>query len=204
MGDAFVPVVVAAVYASIIAAMALILRQRFADVTALRSAGAKYIVLALVGWGVAYAVVWLAHVALNQVLGPWSATSALLGAIGADDGRLAPAGPALRAIILVRACALAPLAEELLFRGVLFTWLRRRLSAPWTVVLTAIGFAVIHGYPALLLLGFAGGVAAGWVRERSASVMPTIVAHVVHNILLVTFSYATTGWTARLPVWPHG
>jgi CAAX protease family protein len=203
MGRALVPVVVAAVYASVIAAAALILRRRFGAAAALRPAAAKYVLLALAGWGLTYAVVWLAHLALKPVLGSWSATLDLLAAIGADDGRLAQSGPLLRAIILIRACALAPLAEELLFRGFLFTWLRRRLSAWWTIAITAALFALIHGYPPLVLLGFVGGVAAGWVRERSESVVPTVVAHVVHNILMVVFSYVATGWTARLPPWPH-
>jgi Type II CAAX prenyl endopeptidase Rce1-like len=46
-----------------------------------------------------------------------------------DDGRLANASLGVAAIILVRACFLAPITEELLFRGVLFAWLRQRLSA---------------------------------------------------------------------------
>lgn len=68
------------------------------------------------------------------------------GAVGHRGGRR----PTTRrltspdALILLRACLLAPVAEELLFRGALFTWLRRRLVASWTIALTAIGFAVIH------------------------------------------------------------
>ena len=78
MGSALVPVVVAAVYASVIAAAALILRRRFGAAAAWRPAPAKYVLLAFAGWGLAYAVVWLAHFALRPVLGSWSATLNLL------------------------------------------------------------------------------------------------------------------------------
>jgi membrane protease YdiL (CAAX protease family) len=70
--------------------------------------------------------------------------------------------------------------------------------------MTAAAFAVIHGYPPLILLAFVLGLASGWVRERSGSVVPTLVLHVFHNIAMVAFSYATTGWAARLPAWGHG
>jgi membrane protease YdiL (CAAX protease family) len=58
---------------------------------------------------------------------------------------------------------------------------------------------MIHGFLPLMLLAFMLGVAAGIIRERSGSTIPTIVVHVVHNILMVAFSYATTGWSARFP-----
>jgi membrane protease YdiL (CAAX protease family) len=53
---------------------------------------------------------------------------------------------------------LAPLGEELLFRGALFTWLRRRLSSGATVALTAAVFAAIHGFPVILPLAFSAWV----------------------------------------------
>ena len=109
---------------------------------------------------------------------------------------------ASRRLFCCARCVLAPLTEELLFRGVLFGWLRQRLSPSLTIAITSIAFAAIHAYPPILPLAFATGVALGWIRERSGSVAPTIVIHVVHNVLLVTFAYATVGWGARLPPWP--
>ncbi len=106
----------------------------------------------------------------------------------------------MAAIILLRACCLAPLGEELLFRGALFTWLRQHLNAPLTIVLTAV-VRGIDMYPPLLPLGFASGVVFGWIRGRSNSIAPAIVAHVAHNVLMVAYAHATAGWGARLPAW---
>jgi hypothetical protein len=121
--------------------------------------------------------------------------------MGSDDGRLATTGPAVAAIIIIRACLLAALGEEALFRGVLYTWLRRRLRASAAIPVTAAAHAAIHGFPAILPLAFILGLGFGWVRERSGSTVPTIIVHAVHNAALIGWSYYATGWTARLPTW---
>ena len=92
-------------------------------------------------------------------------------------------------LIVVRACVLAPLAEELLFRGALFGWLRRRLSASLTILLTAALFAGIHMMPLLLPITFLFGVAAGWVRERTGSTLPFFAIHVLNNVLTLAIAY---------------
>ena len=121
--------------------------------------------------------------------------------MGSDDGRLATAGPAVAGIIVFRACLLAALAEEGLFRGVLYTWLRQRLPASAAIPVSAAAHAAIHGFPAILPLAFIMGLGFGWVRERSGSTVPTVIVHAVHNAALIGWSYYATGWTARLPAW---
>jgi membrane protease YdiL (CAAX protease family) len=196
-----IPIVLVEVYAALVVATALVLGRDFRAGVALKPAPGRAIVLAFAALGVAYAVTVVAHTALAPLIGPWSNAVAILRAMGSDDGRLASTGPGVATLILLRACLLAPLGEELLFRGVLFTWLRQRLSPESTIALTSLAFAVIHGFPPIFPLAFILGVALGWVRERSGSTVPTIVGHVVHNALLVAFAYATTGWSAHLPPW---
>jgi membrane protease YdiL (CAAX protease family) len=195
-------IVVAEVYAAFLVAAAFVLRRKARAGVALHRAPGRTFVLAVGVLGIAYAATALAHTFLAPFIGAWSDTVAILRAVGSDDGRLANAGLGVAAIIVLRACVLAPIVEELLFRGALFAWLRQRLSASLTIAVTSIAFAAIHAYPAILPLTFAIGVAFGWIRERSGSVAPTIVVHVVHNVLLVAFAYATVGWGARLPPWP--
>ena len=70
----------------------------------------------------------------------------------------------------------APLAEELLFRGLGFAALGRH-----ALLLTSILFALAHALPALLVPVFLGGRALGWVRRRSGSVYPSLGMHVALN-----------------------
>jgi hypothetical protein len=192
-------IVVSEVYTLLIVALAIVFRPRTAEALGLVGCRRADVGLAFAACGGAY----LLTAAIQSAAGPWpwSSSIAILKAMGSDDGRLATAGPAVAAIIIIRACLLAALGEEALFRGVLYTWLRRRLRASAAIPVTAAAHAAIHGFPAILPLAFILGLGFGWVRERSGSTVPTIIVHAVHNAALIGWSYYATGWTARLPTW---
>ena len=193
------PIIVAEVYALLIAALVVVLRPHFRAIVALRRPAAREVALAAAACAAAYATTGL----IQALVAPqsWTAALAILPAVFSDDGRLASAGPVMTAVILIRACGLAAVAEELLFRGALYAWVRRRLSATPTIVITAAAFAPIHAFPPILPLAFAIGIGFGWIRERSGSTVPLIIVHGLHNAVMIALSYALTGWTARLPAW---
>jgi hypothetical protein len=93
------------------------------------------------------------------------------------------ATPLVWALIVIRLVALTGTAEELLFRGALYGWLRRRLSVPATIAATTALFALEHAYyPVLLPVVTATGLAAGWVRHRTHSTATTIPMHVAGDL----------------------
>jgi hypothetical protein len=84
---------------------------------------------------------------------------------------------------------LAPLLEELFFRGLLYPVLRRKIGLLMAVLLTAAGFAAIHsmqlGYAwAPLLSIFIVGVVFTLVRERWSSVASSFLMHCGYNFTL--------------------
>jgi membrane protease YdiL (CAAX protease family) len=86
---------------------------------------------------------------------------------------------------------LAPLLEELFFRGLLYPVLRRRMGLIAAVILTAVGFAAIHsvqlGYAwAPILSIFIVGVVFTVVRERWSSVASSFLLHCGYNFTLFT------------------
>ncbi len=192
-------VVVAEVYALLIVVLAVVIRPRTAQALGLVRCRLADVGLAVAACGGAY----LVTAALQSVVGPWpwSNAVAILTAMGSDDGRLASTGPAMSAIIIVRASLLAAVGEEMLFRGVLYTWLRQRFAAGVAIPISAAAHAAIHGFPAILPLGFFLGLGFGWVRERSGSTVPTIILHALHNAAMIGWAYYVAGWTARLPAW---
>ena len=198
-GAAVTAIVVAEVYALLIVALIVVFRSRTAQALGLVRCRPADIGLAVAACGGAY----LIAAAIQSAVGPWpwSSAIAILKAMGSDDGRLATAGPAVAGIIVIRACVLAALGEETLFRGVLYTWLRQRLPASLAIPVSAAAHAAIHGFPAILPLAFIMGLGFGWVRERSGSTVPTVMVHAVHNAALIGWAYYATGWTARLPAW---
>ena len=90
---------------------------------------------------------------------------------------------------------LAPLVEELLFRGWIFGSLRARFSAGVTILVTAVLFAIVHMdptglYPVAVL---APGLVLSVIRERTGSVKGAILAHAIYNgigWLLLVFATA--------------
>jgi hypothetical protein len=84
---------------------------------------------------------------------------------------------------------LAPLLEELFFRGMLYPVLRRSVGVGLAVVLTAIAFAFIHGAQlgyawAPLLSIFVVGIVFTAVREKTNSVAASFLMHCGYNLSL--------------------
>lgn len=78
---------------------------------------------------------------------------------------------------------LAPLAEEIVFRGAILRALLSspRLSAAGAVVLSAVLFALIHFNPAQLPHAFVIGLLLGWMYYRTGSILPGIAYHWANN-----------------------
>lgn len=86
------------------------------------------------------------------------------------------------------AVVMAPVAEELLFRGLLHRGLRQRMRGSSALVLSSVLFAVVHvdvaaSQPlALFGLTFVGVVLA-LAHERTGSLLVPVVIHATHNAL---------------------
>jgi CAAX protease family protein len=109
-----------------------------------------------------------------------------------DD--LQSASGAKLAVFAVVAALVAPVCEELLFRGLLLRALRRRMSPTAAVVVQALVFALAHPMlsptlgdlavvPALFLMGAASGLAATRRGDLSASIMMHIGFNLVTTLL---------------------
>jgi membrane protease YdiL (CAAX protease family) len=80
-------------------------------------------------------------------------------------------------LVLTGAC-LAPLVEELFFRGALFGALRRGQPLAGAVIGTTVAFVLTHleprAWPSLVLVG----LALGYVRALGGSLLPSLALHV--------------------------
>ncbi|MFC3193504.1 CPBP family intramembrane glutamic endopeptidase [Marinicella sediminis] len=78
---------------------------------------------------------------------------------------------------------LAPLVEEVFFRGLLFNTLQVHFRAHWVIALSAGFFALIHPSWPLVVSVFLAGMMYGWLRYRAGSVLPAVLAHFIHNAM---------------------
>lgn len=88
----------------------------------------------------------------------------------------------LQTLMVVLAVAVAPLIEELLFRGLFQTMIRSYVGRPWpAIVIASILFAVIHQdaehWPALFVLA----LGLGYSYEKSGSLLRAIFMHAMFN-----------------------
>jgi CAAX prenyl protease-like protein len=114
---------------------------------------------------------------------------------------IAPAGDSMTALAMRIATAIfiAPIAEELAFRG----FLARRLStrafeelAPWrisiaAVVVSSLAFGLLHQRP---VVGTLAGMAYALMFRRRGRLADSVVAHAVTNAALVVVAALTGAW----------
>jgi membrane protease YdiL (CAAX protease family) len=92
----------------------------------------------------------------------------------------------LRILVIILAVVVAPLVEEMLFRGLLQTTIRSYLRRPWpSIAVTAALFAVVHQnpehWPALFVLA----LGLGYAYEKSGSLWQPIFMHALFNGLTI-------------------
>ncbi|UCC98356.1 MAG: CPBP family intramembrane metalloprotease [Phycisphaerales bacterium] len=87
------------------------------------------------------------------------------------------------AILFALAAFSAPICEELLFRGILFSSLRRRLKPVPLVIVVAMLFSFYHLHPYRMILIFPLGVVLTYVVLRSGSIYLSMLCHFIVNTL---------------------
>lgn len=79
---------------------------------------------------------------------------------------------------------LAPLAEEMVFRGAILRQLLESRFSPWTaIVLSALFFTLAHANPAQMPHAFLVGLLLGWMYWRTGSIVPAVAYHWVNNTI---------------------
>lgn len=82
---------------------------------------------------------------------------------------------------LVLLAVLAPLVEELVFRGLLYGWIAGRWGTLPAWIVSSLVFAGAHLEPAHIVLVLPLGLLFGWLRRRTDSLVPSLCAHILNN-----------------------
>jgi len=83
---------------------------------------------------------------------------------------------------IIVVCVMAPLAEETIFRGFVYGWLRRWSPAALAIPLSGAIFAAVHQEVLLMLPLFAVGGVLALVYQGSKSLWPGAIVHALFNL----------------------
>jgi uncharacterized protein len=112
-----------------------------------------------------------------------------------SGGRAMSPGEFVAGLLLI--AVLVPFVEELFFRGMLYPLLRRRAPAALAIVANAAIFALAHAIPILIPGLFVVGLFLAFLRERSGSVWPGVLYHVMQNGVAMLAIYAALNLRVR-------
>ena len=173
-------------YVSLILVLVLVFGgRRSLSVLGVRATNRSNLVLAGFVWAAALAAGGILTFALAPLMNP------LFGAprSNAIDVLKLSFDPLFVALVVPTVCLLAPAGEELLFRGAIYGWLRRRLPIPAAIALAGLAFALAHLAPPLLPVLFAFGIATAAVYEYTGSTLNSFAMHCAQNTLGVVSAY---------------
>ena len=83
---------------------------------------------------------------------------------------------------IISIAIMAPLVEELLFRGAIQGHLQRKGMKPlYAILIASAVFGIVHMNPIQIPFAFAIGMIFGWLYYRTGSVVPGMIGHFINN-----------------------
>lgn len=91
---------------------------------------------------------------------------------------------------VVSVCLIAPVVEEMLFRGILLRAFLERYPRGLAIAYSALFFGAAHLNIYQFVLAFGLGLLLGWLYERSRSLVPCIALHAALNSTVIALELA--------------
>lgn len=147
----------------------------------------------LLGWcaALAFCLYWLVTLMLSMLPASWM-----------EDYLAASEGLNQTGLLAILATAImAPLVEEVIFRGLIFTRLNRVMPSGLAISLAAIIFGVCHGQMVWFCYALVLGLIFGYITKSTGSILSAVLMHFVFNasneimVLVGEWEPGAVGWT---------
>jgi len=106
---------------------------------------------------------------------------------------------AVTVVIAISAVVVAPIVEELLFRGLILRSFLSKFAAPWAILFQALLFGSVHltpgigwGNVSLVLALSAVGAVLGTTAVLTRRLAPGMIAHAILNLVALTVAFFAT------------
>lgn len=115
------------------------------------------------------------------------------GPVSAESERLRDLGGGYLALTVLVTVVLAPVFEELFFRGLFYPTLRRRVGVWGAIVLNGVIFGALHMQPVFMLSLVLVGMVLAFLYEKTESLVAPMLAHSLYNLAVVLITLFTGG-----------
>jgi membrane protease YdiL (CAAX protease family) len=139
----------------------------------------------LVALGLSYGAFFLIYLIFSLLAGR--------GPVSGETESMQDLGSGYLALVIVVVVILAPIFEELFFRGLFYPALRRRTGPTWAIIINGVVFGVIHFQPLFMLSLILVGIVLAYLYEKTDSLAAPIIAHSLYNLAVIMVSLLA-GW----------
>ncbi|MBE6664487.1 MAG: CPBP family intramembrane metalloprotease [Ruminococcaceae bacterium] len=84
-------------------------------------------------------------------------------------------------VAVIYTVIVAPICEELVFRGLMLSTLKDKIPRWASIVGIAVIFGLIHSFPIGFIYAFSLGLVLGWLYYYTSSLVPCIIVHALFN-----------------------
>lgn len=115
------------------------------------------------------------------------------GPVVEEAERMQEMGGAHIAVVVLVVVLLAPLFEEVFFRGLFYPALRRRLGPRLAIFINGLVFGALHFQPLFMFSLVLVGIVLAYLYEKTDSLLAPIAAHSLYNLSVILISLLA-GW----------
>ena len=129
----------------------------------------------------AFMASFLGEMLIDQLLGTsaWTPTDDIRSDLNEQS-----ANPLSLFLYALTPTCIAPVVEELVFRGLLYTHIRAKMGPLPTILITGALFGLLHGGPLPYAVSIVlSGIIYGIVREKTGGITAHVAAHLLNNVI---------------------
>jgi membrane protease YdiL (CAAX protease family) len=109
--------------------------------------------------------------------------------VSAESQHMREMGGGYLVLVVLVTVVLAPVFEEIFFRGLLYPALRRRTGYKVAVILDGLIFAVMHFKPLFMISLILVGIVLAFIYEKTESLFAPIITHAFYNLVVVAITF---------------
>jgi membrane protease YdiL (CAAX protease family) len=115
------------------------------------------------------------------------------GPVSAESEQMQQLSGGYLALVIFTVVVLAPIFEELFFRGLFYPALRNRMGKKWAILLNGMIFGAMHFQPLFMISLVLVGITLAYIYEKTDSLFASMLTHALYNGAVILMALLL-GW----------